>query len=145
MTRGTLFRGPALAIALAVAACAQIPPTPREVADKKMEPVAGKAVVYVVQDPFGSYDAGLTLDEKLQIRTWPGTFYRWETAPGTHTIRSSEGNLSARLSLRVEAGRVYFVQHSVRGIRGSTTDASLTAIDDTAGRRLVINGRACCN
>ena len=140
-----MFRAFAVALAVALAACAQIPPTEKELADKRMEPVADKAVVYIVQDPFGSYNAGLVLDEKLQIRTWPGTFYRWETAAGTHVIRSSEGNLSARITLRLAAGKLYFVQHSVSGIRGSTTDASLSLIGDSAGRRLVANGRACCD
>jgi hypothetical protein len=130
---------------LVIAACVQIPPSQQEIADKRVEPVAGKAVVYIVQPPFGTYDAGLLLDESTQIRTWPGTFYRWETTPGAHAIRSSQANLSARIKLNVEAGKVYFVQHTVNGIRGSTTDASLGAISEKLGRELVAKGRSCCN
>ncbi len=130
---------------LAIAACVQIPPSQQEIADKKIESVAGRAVVYIVQPPFGTYDAGLLLDERTQIRTWPGTFYRWETTPGAHAIRSSQANLSARIKLDVEAGKVYFVQHTVNGIRGSATDASLGAISEKLGRELVAKGRSCCN
>jgi hypothetical protein len=132
---------------LILAACAQIPPSPQEIADKKMEPAPGKAVVYIVQDPFGnySYDAGLTFDDGTQITTWPGTFYRWVTTPGTHTIESTEGNLNASIKLQVEAGKIYFVQHWVNGARGSTTDAGLQKIDDMAGHQLLATSTLCCN
>ena len=130
---------------LTVAAWAQTPPSPQAITDKKIDPVAGKAVVYIVQPPFGTYDAGLLLDESTQIRTWPGTFYRWVTTPGAHAIRSSQANLSARIKLDVEAGKVYFVQHTVNGIRGSTTDASLGVISEKLGREQVAKGRSCCN
>ena len=141
-----MWRSLAIAVStLAIAACVQIPPSQQEIADKKIEPVAGKAVVYIVQPPFGTYDAGLLLDESTQIRTWPGTFYRWETTPGAHTIRSDQASLNARMKLKAEAGKVYFVQHTVNGIRGSTTDASLGAISEKLGRQLMAKAKPCCN
>lgn len=141
-----MWRALTAAVVLALAGCAgvQIPLTPKEIADRKMEPVPGKAVIYVVQDLAGEYSAGLTLDDGTQISTWPGTYYRWVTTPGTHTIRSSEGNLSARITLTVEAGKVYSVQHSVTGIRGSTTDASLSRISDRLGHEIMASARFCC-
>lgn len=139
-----MWRSLAIAVStLAIAACVQIPPSPQEIADKKIEPVPGKAVVYIVQPPFGVYTAGLFLDD-VQIQTWPGTFYRWETTPGAHAIRSSQANLNARIKLQTEAGKVYFVQHTVIGSWGATTDASLSNISEKLGRELVTNGRACC-
>lgn len=136
-----------VAMALLVAACAQIPPSSQEIADKKMEPVPGKAVVYIVQ-PYGGlaqYAAGLTFDDgPLQITTYPSTFYRWVTTPGTHTIESTEGNLNASIKLQVEAGKIYYVQHSVNGFRGSTTDAWLQKIDDKPGRQMVTTSTLCC-
>lgn len=134
-----------IASMLAFAGCAQVPPSPQEITDRKMEPVAGKAVVFVVQPPFGTYSASLILDGGVRITTWPGTFYRWETTAGRHEIRSGESNLNARISLQVEAGRVYFVQHTVTGIRGSTTDASLSMIKEDAGRRYVLGAKPCCD
>jgi hypothetical protein len=132
--------------ALNLAGCAHIgfPPSSQEIADKKFEPVPGKAVIYVVQNSIGSYGAGLRFDDGTQITTWPTTFYRWVTTPGMHTIRSAEGNLGARITLTVEAGNIYFVQHGVRGIRGSTTDASLSRINDQSGRRMVARAELCC-
>jgi len=140
-----MWRAFIAAIAMAIAGCAQIPPSPQEIADKKMETVPDKAVVYIVQSPIGNYSAGLRFDDGAQITTYPGTFYRWVTAPGAHTIRSAEGNLNASIRLQVEAGRLYFVQHWVNGVRGSTTDARLSRVDERAGRQLVTGGRSCCN
>ena len=138
----------ALAIlgAVILAGCAgpRMPLTPEEIADRKMEPLPGKAVVYVVQSPLGEYSAGLRFDDGTQITPWPGTYYRWVTTPGTHTIRSAEGNLSARVTLQLEAGKVYSVQHKVQGIRGATTDASLERISDRFGHELMASARLCC-
>ena len=139
-----MWRALLAAIVLAMFGCAQIPETPQEIADQKMEPVPGKAVIYIVQNPFGDYSAGLTMDDGTQITTWPGTFYRWVTTPGTHNINSTQGNLSAHITLTVEAGKIYFVQHWVNGVRGSTTDASLQLIGARSGREMVTQGRLCC-
>ena len=132
--------------ALLIAGCAryQIPPSPQEIADKKFEPAPGKAVVYVVQDAIGSYGAGVRLDDGTVITTWPSTFYRWVTTPGTHKIVSADPNLSARVALTVEAGKIYFVQHIVRGIRGSTTDATLQSVSARTGENLVQGASLCC-
>jgi len=141
-----MWRALTVVVAFAFAGCAgvQIPLTPQEIADRKMEPVPGKAVIYVVQNLAGEYSAGLRFDDGTQITTWPGTYYRWVTTPGTHTIMSSEGNLSARITLTVEAGKVYSVQHWVTGIRGSTTDASLSRISDQLGHEIMASARLCC-
>lgn len=132
-----MWKALSLAFALMIAACAQIPESPQEIEAEKFKPVPGKAVVYIAQNPFGEYSAGLICDDGTQFTTFPGTFYRWVATPGTHTIKSSEGNLNASITLQVEAGKIYFVQHYVTGIRGSTTDSSLQKIDDKTGRQLV--------
>jgi len=139
-----MWRALLAAAALSILGCAQTPPGPEELADKKIEPVPGKAVVYVVQNPLGDYSAGLAFDDGTQITTWPGTFYRWVTTPGTHTIRSSQANLTASIRLQTEAGKIYFVQHYVTGIRGSTTDSRLELVSDKTGRPLVASGTLCC-
>jgi hypothetical protein len=131
--------------ALIAAGCAPVSLTPQEMAQKKAEPVPGKAVVYVVQNPQRDYSAGLRFDDGTQIRTWPGTFYRWVTTAGTHRIVSDDPSLSARITLQVEAGKVYFVEHKVTGIRGSTTDATLQSVSEGAGRQLLALARPCCD
>ena len=134
-----------MALALLSAACAQIPPSPQEIEAKKMEPVPGRAVVYIAQNPLGSYtySAGLTFDDGTQITTGPGTFYRWVTTPGTHTINSTEGFLNASITLQVEAGKIYYVEHWVTGVFGAETDARLWKIDDKTGRQMVTTSTLC--
>ncbi len=139
-----MWRALLAATVLAMFGCTQIPETPQEIADQKLQPVPGKAVVYIVQNPLGQYDAGLTMDDGTQITTWPGTFYRWVTTPGTHNIHSTQGNLNASININVEAGKVYFVQHWVNGVRGSTTDANLQLIGARSGAEMVKQGRLCC-
>lgn len=135
-----------VAILVVLAGCArfQVPPSPEQIADKKFEPVPGKAVVYVVQNWLGVYNAGVRFDDGTVINTGPGTFYRWVTTPGEHKIVSAEPNLSARVALNVEAGKVYFVQHIVRGIRGSTTDAVLQTVSTSSGESMVRDANLCC-
>jgi hypothetical protein len=130
-----------VALALLVSACAQIPESPQEIEAKKMEPVPGKAVVYIVQDPFPHYAAGLAFDDGTRFTMWPSTFYRWVTTPGAHTIKSSEGRFNASIKLQLEAGKVYFVEQWVAGGFGTTTDTGLQKMDDKAGRQLVRSGR----
>lgn len=127
-----------------LAGCAQIPPSPQEIADKKFEPVPGKAVVYVVQGAVGQQlSAGIEFDDGTQITTWTGTFYRWVTTPGTHTIQNT-GALNASITLQVEAGKIYFVQQYVSGWRGNVTNSRLQLLDDKTGRMMVSGSSLCC-
>jgi hypothetical protein len=139
-----MWRVLAAVFTMAIAACVQISPSPRQIEEQKMQAVPGKSVVYIVQDSFRDYNAGLALDDGKQIRMWPGTFYRWVTSPGNHSIKSSDGNLNASINLQLDAGKVYFVQHSVSGIRGSPTDARLRKLDERSGSQLVTSGTLCC-
>ena len=131
-------------MSMVIAACVPIQQSSQQIEEQKMQAVPGKAVVYIVQDSFRDYNAGLALDDGKEIRMWPGTFFRWVTNPGTHLIRSSDGHLNASINLQVDAGKVYFVQHSVTGIRGSSTDARLRKLDERTGRQLVTSGTLCC-
>jgi len=124
-------------IALIVAGCAQIPPSPQEVEAKKFEAIPGKAVVYIVQGAVGpTLAAGLALDDGTQITTWTGTFYRWVTTPGSHSIVNT-APLNASLKLQLEAGKIYFVEQWVTGWRGSVTNSRLHTLDDSTGRQMV--------
>jgi len=104
-----------LAAALLCAACAQLPPSPADLQAKKFEiPDGGRAAIYVVRDLAGFNDDGATLllDGTVMITTYPGTYYRWEVAPGTHRIAGYASD-SGNISVNVEAGRIYFVQQWV--------------------------------
>ena len=140
-----MWRTFAVAAAFAIGGCAQIPPSPQEIADRKLEPVPGKAVVYIVQGASGpTLAVGLELDDSTQITTWTGTFYRWVTNPGTHRIANT-APLNASITLELEAERIYFVEQWVTGWRGSVTNSRLYKLDDRAGRQMVRTSTLCCN
>ncbi|MGZ8229401.1 MAG: hypothetical protein ACXW2A_06575, partial [Burkholderiales bacterium] len=56
-----------LILGLALAACAQLPPSPQEIEAKRFESVPGKAVIYVVRDEpdFADDGATLMLDDQM--------------------------------------------------------------------------------
>jgi hypothetical protein len=107
--RRTLF----LAV-LFLAGCAQLPLTPADLQARNFEPVPGKSVVYVVRDDpdFSREPAAITLDDATTLTTYPGSYYRWEAAPGQHLIQGFAGH-AGRIVFPTEAGRVYFVQQRV--------------------------------
>lgn len=124
-------------IAAILAGCAQIPSSQQEMEAKKFQPVADKAVVYIVQGAVGpTLAAGLALDDGSQITTWTGTFYRWVTTPGTRRIVNT-APLNASITLQLEAGKIYFVEQWVAGWRGSVTNSRLEKLDDRTGRQMV--------
>jgi hypothetical protein len=46
--------------------------------------------------------------------TGPGTFFRWDLKPGTHSFYSRTGESSATVAIDVKAGQVYFIQQDAR-------------------------------
>ena len=131
------------AIALFLAGCVQVPPSPEDIQARKFESLPDRAVIYIVRQPVDS-DAGhtLSLDERLIITTYKGTYYRWEVAPGMHRVSGFASGTEA-ITLNAAAGRLYFVQHTVVAHRedGSVLLSALQEISDQAGRNLVSRGR----
>ncbi|MDB5864720.1 MAG: lipoprotein [Betaproteobacteria bacterium] len=106
--------------ALALAACAQLPPSPQEIDAKRFEPAPGKAVIYMVRElPDISREASsVMLDDDLMGTTYPGTFFRWVVAPGRHRIRGFAGDAGAMV-IDVLPDRIYYVQQTyTRGFTG---------------------------
>lgn len=99
-----------LVLAVLLAGCAQLPPTPQDIQAKKFEPVPDKAVIYLVRDyPDFSDAAGtLWLGDAATITTYPGTYFRWEVKPGEHRIAGFGADAGA-VTVRTEAGRIYYV------------------------------------
>jgi|RhiMethySRZTD1v2_1073278.scaffolds.fasta_scaffold1804528_2 hypothetical protein len=132
-----------LVSALLLAGCAQLPPTPEDIQARKMESVPDKAVIYIVRQPVDS-DEGhtLSLDDRMIITTYKGTYYRWEVAPGIHRV-SGFASGTESVTLNAAPGRIYFVQHTVVAHRedGSVLLSALQEISDQAGRNLVSRGR----
>jgi len=105
----------ALLLSIFLAGCVQLPPTPQDIQAKKFQSLPDKAVIYLVRDDpdFNRLPATVWLDESGMITTYPGTYYRWEVAPGQHRI-SGTGVDNASITLQVEAGKIYFVQQRLQ-------------------------------
>ncbi|MEQ1775378.1 MAG: hypothetical protein ABL891_16505 [Burkholderiales bacterium] len=134
-----MWRVIAIAIAaFSIAGCAQLPPTAQDVQAKKFEPVAGKSVIYIVRHPMDAPTEGpIVIGDNGTISTHRGTYYRWEATPGKHLI-AGYGPYNASLIVQAEAGKIYYVQHSVYGNwRDGTLSMSLRQVDEHTGRKLV--------
>jgi hypothetical protein len=133
---------PGLLLSLLLGACLQLPPTPQDIQAKRFELVPGKAVIYIVREAPDSWEVeGLMLDDGSQITLLPGSYYRWEVAPGTRRIEGF-GPSAVRLSLRVEPGKLYFLTHAVFGTqRTGPAFTRLRRVDADRGRALVLRSR----
>jgi hypothetical protein len=89
-----------------------------------------------------SYEAsGLRLDDQAQITTFGGTYYRWEVLPGVHNVNGA-APANESLTLSAEAGKIYFLEHSVRGtLRSGPQSTSLRQIEESYGRALVMRSK----
>ena len=130
----------ALLLSMLLAGCAPLPPTPQDIQAKKFQIVPEKAVIYLVRsDPdFNRVPATLSLGENEMITTYPGTYYRWEVSPGRHQI-AGYGVDNASIALQVEAGKLYFVQHSTQPWI-SYARSYFQPIAEPQGRDLVMRG-----
>lgn len=127
-------------IALLLVGCVQLPPSPQDIEAKKFESLPDKAVIYIVRTPTDSrMSAGLWLDEFGPISTLPRSYYRWEVAPGLHHV-TDHAPFNSSVALRTEAGKIYFVQHSIYGGgRGATPSLTrVRQIDERTGRAVVM-------
>jgi hypothetical protein len=113
-----MWRVPMMALILMLAGCQQIPLTPEDIQARKFEAVPDKAVIYLVRDNPDSSEIGarISLGDQVTFTTYPGTYYRWEVAPGTHRIMSL-GDDTGQIRVQAERGKVYFVQQRVAGSR----------------------------
>lgn len=103
-----------LLLGIMVAGCVQLPPTPQDIQAKKFERVEDKAVIYLVRDypDFNESPATVSLDGSSLVTTYPGTYYRWEVAPGTHRIAGYAAD-SGSITVQTQPGKIYFVQQRV--------------------------------
>lgn len=123
-------------LSIVLGGCVQLPPTPQDIQAKKFEPVADKAVIYLVHN---SPDAGwrgtaLVLGDETHITTYPGTYFRWEVAPGTQSIRGGAGYFGM-ITLRSEPGRIYYVLQNTGG--GHMPPSMFQLMNDQEGRAAV--------
>jgi hypothetical protein len=127
----------ALAMALALTGCQQLPPSPQDLQAKKFEAVPDKAVIYLVRDApdFSDVQAQIRLGDKLLLKTYPGTYYRWEVPAGKHTL-TGYGEDNGTITVQAERGRIYFVQQRVTGMRLPSSRFDL--VSEPEGRAAVL-------
>ncbi|MFN7085962.1 MAG: hypothetical protein ACK4N4_04970 [Burkholderiales bacterium] len=120
-------------------ACAPLPPTPQDLQAKKFEAVPNQSVIYIVRTPMDSRQVGsLMLDDGGSLTTYRDTYYRWVVAPGRHRI-AGFGQQNAVITLDTEAGKIYFVEHTVLGTtRTGAAFTFLRRMDEQAGREAVL-------
>jgi len=125
-------------IAVSLTALVQLPLTLQNVQAQIIEAIPDKAVIYIVRPAIDSPNAGLiTLDGVGMIGIQPRTYYRWEVVPGVYRI-DGFGATTATVTVQAEAGKLYFVRHTVYGgIRDGVTGMSLYLINDPDGRKMV--------
>lgn len=129
----------ALALALTLPGCQQLPLTPQDIEAKKFESIPGKAAIYIVRDSLSvALGAPLWLDQGAQITMYQGNYYRWIADPGSHTI-AAIGLSTASITIQAQAGKIYFVHHRVEGsMRVGLVSSALTLMDDQTGRAAVM-------
>jgi hypothetical protein len=127
----------ALAMALTLSGCQQLPPSPEDLQAKKFEAVPDKAVIYLVRDAMDLSDvqSQIRVGDKLLLKTYPGTYYRWEVPAGMHTITGYGGDIGT-ITVQVERGRIYFVQQRVVGMRVPSSRFEL--VNEPQGRAAVM-------
>ena len=128
-----------LLIGILLAGCAQLPPTPEDIAAKQFRALPDKSVIYIVRTAMDSDEvSGLLLDDREHLTTFSRTYYRWEVAPGRHRI-AGFARANEVVVLTTEAGKLYFLEHTVLGRpRLGATWTSLREISERDGRALVL-------
>lgn len=125
-------------IALGLAGCTPLPPSPQDIQAKKFEAVPGEAVIYVVRDwlDFSNEQAAIYIGEKVLVTTYPGTYYRWVVPAGRHTIRGY-GQDSGTITVEVANGRIYFVQQRVTNL--GVINSGFALVGEAQGRAAVLH------
>jgi hypothetical protein len=79
-----------------------------------LQPVADRAVIYLLRDrgDVWQFEIRVMLDGRDMGATSPNSYFRWEVAPGVHTI-VSDTQPPAVLELDTQAGGLYFVWQDI--------------------------------
>ncbi len=128
----------AIGLLLVLGACAPLPPHPLDSQAKQFRPVSDKGVIYVFRESpdFGSSATTISFDGLMIGTTYPGTYYRWEAAPGLRSI-SGVSHDTGEVKLKVEPGKIYYVQQAVWSSRSSYV-SFFNVVDEARGKAGVL-------
>ena len=126
-------------VALLLAGCQQLPLTPQDIQARKFEAVPGSAVIYLVRDypDFAEVQSTVYLGDKLILKTYPGTYYRWEVPPGRHQIRGAAFDTGA-ITVDGAPGVIYFVQQQVTPALMASPNSFFRLVPEPLGRGSVL-------
>ena len=128
-------------LALALTACAPLPPSPQDIEAKRFDHVPGKAVIYLFRDyqDFTDEVSTVMLDDQMMGSTYRGTYFRWVVEPGRHQIRGYAGD-NGSITVDVAADRMYFIQQSVSRRFHGFAQSFFRPGPETYGRAAVMRG-----
>jgi hypothetical protein len=97
------------------------------------------SVIYLVRDDpdFSDVQATVYLDDEVILKTYPGTYYRWEVPPGEHRIRGAAFDTGA-IQLKTEPGGLTFVQQRVTRFFMGNPSSYFQVVPDPPGRAAVL-------
>jgi hypothetical protein len=126
-------------MAVLLAGCQQLPLTPQDIQARRFEALPDMAVIYLVRDypDFTEMQATVQLGDKVTLKTYPGTYYRWEVSPGQHQIRGAAFDTGA-ITLEALPGKIYFVQQRVTAAPFLRASSFFSVVHEPAGRAAVM-------
>lgn len=126
-------------MAMLLAGCPQLPLMPQDIQARKFEAVPGMAVIYLVRDypDFTEMQATVYLGDSVILKTYPGTYYRWEAPPGEHQIRGAAFD-TGTIRVTTLPGMIYFVQQRVTAAPFLRATSFFSVVNEPAGRAAVM-------
>lgn len=111
----SVFACALLSMGACLAGCASnFAPAKADTTAKLMQPVEGKAVIYLFRNdpPSAPWPIRVTLDGKAMGKTGAQTYFRWEVSAGQHIVISYAERWSG-LVIDAEPGRIYYVWQDI--------------------------------
>jgi len=124
---------------LLLAGCAQLPPPPGDAEAKRFEPVADRAVIYVVRHPLDRrFVAPIQLNEQMLGSTYAGTYMRLVVPGGRYQISGYAVDIG-QIRLDTMPGQIYYVSQSTWGF-DSLQGSIFQRVDAAMGQSMVHSG-----
>lgn len=127
----------ALPFLLLLGACSTLQPGFDDSNARQFYSVPGKSVIYLVREKpdLHPHPTVVTLNNSVESLTYPGTFVRWEVAPGMQRIAGYAGDDGA-IALNTEPGKIYFIRQTVKPVH-NLLQSKFNTIPEQDGRAVV--------